>query len=191
MLTIPPTMMHGHAPAVSGLNERVWCAGGAVRRWFAGEPQTSDIDIFACDEEAEAAFIEANSLTEHRRTPRVCSFVASPIQLIRVPRFTDARDCIAHFDFALCQFAWDGTLIHTTIEALVSTLRRHLAVVAIQPGYELDSLRRAFKYTLAGYRPCLGTLMQLGAAFQRTGVDLEQQVAISPSGGTRHAIAWD
>jgi hypothetical protein len=110
--------------------------------------------------------------------------------LIKLYRNTieDLFDC---FDFTICQFAWDGNDIFSTIEGVITTERKHLSVHKVQKGFEIDSLRRAFKYFEKGYKPCLGTIGELGKSLAGTELkEIEQQIQISP-GGNKRIVRWD
>lgn len=184
--------MLGQPPKVH-LIDGTWACGGSIRRWFTGEKQNSDIDIFRRNEETERAFIVANSLENKTRNeaPNTLTWKDPPIQIIRFDR-SSIEEVLENFDFTICQFGWDGNKIWTTPEAIISTTRKHLAVAKIQEGYELDSLRRAFKYAESGYCPCLGTLKEIGLAFARaTAEKVEQQSELSPGGGMRQKMRWD
>ena len=90
------------------------------------------------------------------------------------------------FDFNVCQFAWDGSKVFATMEAIVGALRGHLAVNKLQPGFEMDSFRRAFKYQRRGFLPCAGTMLTLATALQSlTPEKIKEQVEMSPGGGKR------
>ena len=172
--------MAGEKPDVTLVPGTV-IAGGAVRRWFSGEKQDSDIDIFCKDSESEKSFITINNLVERSRNDRIVMFIKSPIQLILKPQLVTPEDLLDHFDFVHCQFAYDGTEIITTIEAILSVARKHLAVHSIQKGFEIDSLRRAFKYAKQGYWPCIGTIRDLCKAINSAEVtDLTKFDTISP-----------
>lgn len=162
MIVLEPSDMKGEQPNIVLPDRRCWAAGGAVRRWFTGEKQESDIDVFCEDEEAVQAFIDANGLRRSIRldNANMLMFRDSSVQLHR--RFyRDMEDTITQFDFAHCQFAWNGDVIVATKQAILCALRKHLAVASIKPGYEIDTLRRAFKYARQGYWPCIGTIRDL------------------------------
>lgn len=184
IITLEERHMRGVKPDVR-LVPGTWVAGGAVRRWFTGEKQENDIDIF-CSNLSEYdgvadEFIKVNDLTERIRNERMVMFKNSPIQLLLQPRFTTSRETIEHFDFTLCQFAWIGGEIIATLEGVLSTLRNHLAVAKIQSGFEIDSLRRAFKYAKQGYQPCIGTVRDLATALNNAATaDIEKFKTISP-----------
>ena len=173
--------MRGEKPDVA-LVPRCWIAGGCVRRWFVGGKQESDIDVFCETDAAGEEFVKANGLNERIRNDRMVMFFNSPIQLILQPRYTGGmEELIDHFDFTLCQFAYDGKRIISTTNAITSVLRKHLGVHRIQPGYEIDSLRRAFKYRNSGYKPCIGTIRDLANALnQAPAENLRKFDTISP-----------
>lgn len=172
--------------------EYCWIAGGAIRRWFNNEKK-SDIDVFAIKEESLMKFAEVNKLGKPiYDKENIVAYMDkdTPIQLIK-RYFSTIEDCLNSFDYTICQFAYDGTTIFATEEAIVSTLRKHIGVAKIQTGYEIDSLRRLLKYYDKGYKPCLGTLKDLVSAFRNAPEDLDEQISISPGGGQRLAVRWD
>jgi len=197
IIEINESLMLGKKPEVQMVNS-CWVAGGAIRSWFDRE-KMSDIDIFFKNQEALDNFKNTNSLkTPSFSTKITDTFILNEdnnskkiIQTIKI--FRDSIESLFDsFDFTICQFAWDGTKIYSTIEAIVSVSRKHLAVHKIQEGYEIDSLRRAFKYQNKGYKPCLGTIRDLALALsKKQEVDITSQVQISPGGHVRGAIRWD
>lgn len=168
-------------------------AGGAVRGWFSGAEKLSDIDVFCADDESETRFI--GSLAGYReigksKHARNFSDGKHLVQVIGL-RFPDTRSLFDSFDFKLCQFAWNSAGIWATPQAIIGTLRGHLSVHKIQPGFEMDSLRRAFKYQRKGFSPCLGTLRDLSGAIRPlTEEGIKKQTEISPGGGKR-VIRYD
>lgn len=160
--------------------------GGSVRRWFTGEKQNSDIDVF-CDkyinEESIKTFMKKNNLTVRTRTDRLIMFNKSNIQLILQPRFDIVEEAISNFDFTVCQFGTTRQFngIITTPEAIILVLRKHLGINKIQPGYEIDSLRRSYKYYKQGYIPCIGTIRELAKALNNANKeDIAKFNEISP-----------
>jgi len=172
IITLEKHLLNGLEPKVA-LVEGSWVAGGAVRRYFTGEKPEHDIDVFCKDQNVVNNFIAMNGLirSERIRNERMIMFFNSPIQIILLPQFLSPEDTIEHFDFTLCQFAWDGTKVISTKSAEISTLRKHLGVFKIQPGFELDSLRRAFKYAKQGFTPCIGTIRDLAEVLNTAPAD--------------------
>lgn len=188
MIRINPFLYRGDKPNVI-LVENSWMGGGAVRRWFTGEKQDSDIDIFFTGEKPLNNFIEENKLINKiYETENAISFKKNnqTIQLIKYYSPTP-QDCIEKFDYYHCQFvSFEDGFIEATQEAIICALTKKLMVNNIQVGYELDSLRRAFKYYKQGYEPCLGCLKTIGESF--VGIEQESlntQLEISPGGGNR------
>lgn len=193
MMTLNEKYMRGQKPDFDILAYNLdgfWIAGGSIRRWFTGEKQNSDIDIFCNSDNVVDNLCVKLNLTTDINNERYITFKNSPIQIIINPKFVSMEECINHFDFTICQFAWDGQRIIATQDAIISTLRHHLAVNEIQPGFEVDSLRRAFKYANAGYQPCMGTIRDMAISLQREEIDINKQVEISP-GGKMRIPKWD
>jgi len=199
LIRVPQSQCLGEKPTLK-LPYNAWIAGGAARRWFTGEPQESDVDVFFSDVDELDTFIELNGLQrELAVTTDTYMMWESPrrIQAIKHRFFGSPGEVVDSFDFCLCQFivGSDGTLL-ATLEAITSTLRRHLAVNRIDPDFALDSLRRAFKYAKAGYWPCIGTLRDLATGIVGDGGEdrvgaLMKQSEISPGGGQRVRVHWD
>jgi len=188
-IVVDEKLMRGKKPAVPYGNGW-WVAGGAVRRWFTGEKQDSDIDVFCADDESEKRFIDEAKLSKPtHKGDRVTTY--GKIQVIHL-RFRSPAECINHFDFHHCMFAYDGDKVYSTTEAVCAALRKHLSINAVQSGYELDTLRRAFKYHACGYKPCIGTLRDMMTSFSKlTAETVEQQAQMSPGGGLRWNVRWD
>ena len=191
IIELPEKIMLGKEPDVI-MTGGVWIAGGSIRSWFNGE-ETPDIDVFAKDEKSMNLFIQENqlkNLVSKSATTETYRRGGDIVQAIRL-YYDSVENLLDSFDYTICQFAWDNDKIYSTMEAVVATLRKHLAVHKVQPGYEVDSLRRAFKYFDKGYKPCLGTLQGLALSF--SGIEKEvinKQVELSPGGGKR-IVKWD
>lgn len=182
--------MRGKKPDIT-LVDGSCIAGGAVRQWFTGREGISDIDIFFQNESALKSFI-AQSLPSNtapvHQTVNADTYLKGEqvIQCIKLKYFVDIQELFDSFDFTCCQFAFCDGKIYSTVEAVVSTLRGHLGIHKIQKGFELDSLRRAFKYQKKGFKPCLGTMRSLAESFRDIQPeDLAKQTEISPAGGKR------
>lgn len=160
VVEIKPELMNGAQPNVV-LTEGSWIAGGSIRRWFTGEKQDSDVDVFFQSADDVPAFIKTNNLIERIRNDRMVMFKNSPVQVILGHHFPTPEATIDHFDFTICQFAWDGKQIISTVDAIVTTLQKKLAIHEVQKGYEPDTLRRLIKYTRQGFVPCIGTVRAL------------------------------
>ena len=194
IIKLDENLMQGSKPDCK-ITEGIWIAGGAVRSWFVKE-KAMDIDIFTHSSDCFTAFKDENNLNDqncihNEKNVETYSIDNKRIQLIKFYR-ENVKELLDSFDFTICQFAYDGGNIFTTPNAIVSTLRKHLAVNKIQEGFEMDSFRRAFKYQQKGYQPCIGTMRDIALALsQKEQKELEQQVQMSPGGGTRGFIRWD
>ena len=186
IVVIDSSLMRGKKPDIEPLYKGLGViAGGAIRRWFTGEPQNSDIDIFAFNESSLELINQAyNSRYKGINTGNAITYNGN-IQVIRVLTGTVA-ELFDKFDFAHCCFAYDGELIYTTPKAIISSLRKHLMINNLNPLFAMDSLRRMFKYQRQGYTPCNGTLIDISLAIQSlTSEQIVNQVIISPGGGKR------
>lgn len=179
--------MRGDKPPVEPL-AGCCIAGGAVRRWFTGDESLSDVDVFSADDESEEKFVASLVGFEVIATSNNATTMSNGkvlVQCIKL-RFKTTAEMFDAFDFSICQFAWNMDGIWTTPKALIGTLRKHLSVHKIQPGFEMDSLRRAFKYQRKGFTPCLGALRDLATSLARLEPpEINAQVEISPQGGKR------
>jgi len=190
IIEIPKTLLAGE-PTDLKITADCWIAGGAIRNWYLGKPNKSDIDFFFAHEAAFELFKSENSMSGVRpiqssKNAETFKVNGKLIQLIRVADYANVEALLDSFDFTVCQFAYDGEKVYSTVEAITCVHRGHLMVNKIQAGYELDSLRRAFKYAKKGFEPCWGCLKEIADSFRDLSADaLQQQLEISPSGGKR------
>lgn len=193
LINIPESLMRGTKPNVT-VTPNCWIAGGAIRAWFTGSEKSRDIDVFGTDVASISDLLQKNKLDRVLdKSPHATTYAHRPFP-VQAIWFTkgSVAELLESFDFSLCQFAWDGESIFSTVEAVTSVLRRHLGIARIQPGFEMDSLRRAFKYQAKGFKPCLGTLRDLANSIRSIPQeDIERQIEISPNGMTRGTIRWD
>jgi len=195
LIVIPEHLLMGTPIHDFIIPPNCWIAGGAVRAWFTGKETSRDIDVFAINDGHLANFVKENNLSQNlsRSTERMDEYnvAGTPVQLIKVYSST-IRECFDKFDYYLCQFAYDGEAVLTTIEALLAVERKHLSVNKFLRGFEVDSLRRAFKYAAKGFRPCIGTIHDIARALSEVPKeDVERQAVLSPGGGKRGFIRWD
>ena len=188
VIEIDKSLLRGKEPALKPI-EGTWIAGGAIRQWFVGNENSSDIDFFAQNDEKFDLLIKHLENLCGKRTlekEHAISYLyrGQLVQAIKF-NFRDVQLMFDEFDFNVCQFAWDGTKVYSTLFAMTSVLRGHLGVSKIHKGLAVDSLRRAFKYAKKGYEPCNGTLQDIAKSL--AGLNEEQiksQVTVSPGGGT-------
>lgn len=188
VIKLDMTALAGKKPAISP-TKGSWVAGGAVRQWLTGDEKASDIDVFAESKEAAEKFM-ADRCSGWRRVasnPTATTMKSGRLIVQVIHHYHDSiAACLDAFDFTLCQFAWDGEQAWATPNALISIARRHLAVHKIQAGFELDSLRRAFKYAEKGYKPCWGTFRDIANSLRTLDDEgVKRQVEMSPGGGSR------
>ena len=169
-MIIPEGLMYGRKPELELPEDgSVWIAGGAIRRWFTGEKQDpkSDIDLFAMDFDRLTAYAKGMKFRQVYDTKNATTYKwrDQTIQTIKLTSPTP-EESMAKFDFKHCQFAYDGKKIYATDEAVICSLRKHLMFNNMLKGYEVDTLRRAFKYQREGYTPCGGTLRDLARALR-------------------------
>ena len=191
LITLKPDEMLGQKPPFVPVGG-TWIAGGAIRQWFSRTEESSDIDIFAINEKSLLDFKNEYLLSPYYKMTNKTKYQETwsnhelSLQLINIKYYANAHELLDSFDFTICQFAWDGKTIYSTKEAVISTLRKHLAVHRIAPEFAVDSLRRAFKYNQKGYKPCWGSLRDLANSLRvLTPEQIQQAVEISPAGGRR------
>lgn len=187
IVEIPRFLLVGE-PTSLKITDGAWVAGGAIRCWYLQKPNKSDIDFFFNSEQAAEVFKQANNISNPKYTHKNADTFdtnGKVIQLIKIYH-ENIESIFDSFDFTICQFAYDGKTVYATAEAMITAARGHLTVHKIQQGYELDSLRRAFKYAKKGFEPCLGCLKQIGESFRNISEEsLQNQLEISPNGGKR------
>lgn len=188
-IILKPEFLKGQKPNIE-LTKGVWVAGGAVRQWFLGNENPSDIDVFSSSKELLDQFAKeklANcKIISESAQQKTYEKDDQWIQLIYGRLFPNINETFDNFDYTLCQFAWDGEEVYGTLEAVISVLTKHLAIHKITKEFATDSLRRAFKYHSKGYEPCLGTIRDLALSFQNlTAEEINNSIEISPGGGRR------
>lgn len=190
LIRIESSLLLGEKPSIS-VPEGGWVAGGAIRRWFKGQENLTDIDVFFSSvthfqDYEKSLSIYCPKVGETVNAITYMSPQEVPIQLIRASYYDTMTNLLDSFDYSVCQFAWDGKDVYATSQALISVLRNHLGPHNIRQEHAVDSLRRAFKYAKKGYYPCNGTLLALANAL--VGLTQEQvknATEISPGGGHR------
>jgi hypothetical protein len=163
--------------------------GGAVRSWFCGET-LSDIDLAFNDEKQMKAYSEILEKAGYKKVfshENADTFKNGSVIIQTLKKYwTDIDSMFRSFDFDLCCFAIDSQgCIFTTKKAVLSVLRKRLSVNTIQSGYELDSLRRAFKYFEKGYKPCYGCLHDIAKSLGMDEETLKKQIEFYADGSAR------
>lgn len=182
--------MNGARPGIEPPDNFV-IAGGSVRRWFLGEPQNSDIDLFRTDGKQDYDVEIVGAKRRHETVMAInYDMGKTRIQVIK-KSYESVSDMFDAFDFHHCQFAYNGDDIFTTKKAIISAMRKHLSLNTINPDFELDTLRRAFKYCRQGFYPCAGTIGDLANALRDSDSDFDEQLQMSPGGGTKTIIRFD
>ena len=187
-IVLKPDTLRGRKPVIEP-TPGTWICGGAIRSWFDGG-SSPDVDVFGTDEEKLDGFISQRLASWDLKSehPMTKTFTNGDkiVQVIQGKTFPTMDECLDYFDFTICQFGWDGQTVSSTPLALITCLRKHLAIHKIHKEHAIDSMRRAFKYQRAGFTPCAGTLRDLAAAVQLlTPEEMKAQVEISPGGGLR------
>jgi hypothetical protein len=187
LITIDPILMLGKKPDIP-IPTLGWIAGGAIRGWFTGNEKLSDIDVFFNNKDSFEKYIGElqklgyEKIGEHKNA-MTFSNGQNLVQCIIVKIYKDVIELLDSFDYTICQFAYDGTMIYSTPLALISTLRKHLGIHQITEN-PVDSLRRAFKYAKKGFYPCNGSLQKIAHSLRTlTEKQINDSIEISPGGG--------
>lgn len=185
-IQLPVDRMRGDKPPIEP-RDGCFIAGGAVRRWFNGSEELSDVDVFAPTADHQTAFLKNRSVKLVDQTSRADTYQCDGVRLQLIKFYHPTVDALfGAFDFNVCQFAWTEAGIFATQDAVIGVLRGHLSIVALTKEFAVDSLRRAFKYQQKGFEPCAGTLRDLANNFrQLTDEEMKAQVELSPKGGSR------
>lgn len=158
-----------------------WVAGGSVRRLVTRLPQDSDFDFFFRDQEQFDAFCEQMKPMGAKRvnesdfniTFRLPAAEPKPVeddvfegggpelkvQAIRIAFYPTLADCIASFDFSICQFGFDGERLLFGEWTLFDVANKRLVPGKLTFG--TSSLRRVIKYTRQGFTICGGGLADI------------------------------
>ena len=144
-----------------------WLAGGALRRTLLAQEPSSDLDFFFRDADqllAFAASLEFAGMTKTRETEHHVEYrgkvgdsgIDRIVQLIRFSFYSTAQQVIDSFDYTICQFVFDGTVLTVGDYALWDLGRKRLAIHKIR--YPLATMRRMIKYTSQGFTACAGCM---------------------------------
>lgn len=182
--TIPIANCKGTKPQVI-LPQGSWVAGGAVRRWYMGEPQDADYDVFTTGEEATQAFLKANGLSEFDGLTAPMGFATNyGVVSVNKHHFPNIREVLDYFDFTICQFLWDGgPVIKVNRRAIRDAEKKRLVVHNLRLDTILSSMWRISKYGLQGYRISFGELKKIATAIRTMPQATYDKNGIFPSGG--------
>lgn len=147
-----------------------WLAGGALRRTLLAQEPESDFDFFFANADQLTAFtaeLEKMGFVKAKETAHHLHYkgqiggkgVERDIQCIRFKFYENAASVIDSFDFTVCMFAFDGSVLTCGDTALWDLGRKRLAVHKIS--YPVASVRRLLKYTRQGFHACKGCLATL------------------------------
>lgn len=158
--TFSPELLKRKLPEL--VLNNVYIGGGAIRDSLLGD-KPADVDVFGRKEALEV-FEKENFKDQQpyfsNGFVRNFELDGNKIQVCYRGLFKP-EDFIKHVDFSICQFAFDGKLVYTTAEALISTYSKRLIVGTIHKEFAVDSLRRLQKYIRKGYSICDGGLKQI------------------------------
>lgn len=147
---------------------KVWIAGGALRRTITGKPLDSDFDIFFRGVEEYLTYkgklsnlgAKLHKESENADTYHVeADGKTRTVQLVKTIYPLHVADLLDAFDFTVCQLAYDGIELASGDFTLWDIGRKRLAVHKITR--HVSSLRRLLKYTKEGYYACQGCLTEV------------------------------
>lgn len=192
LIKLSEAEMFGENPNIP-LSDGVFLAGGSVRSWFCRDEKVMDYDLFFKSPEKLEAYKKTHltdvKVLRDEEFLFECTKDGNKIQLIKRLWPQSVDDLFKRFDFHLCQFAVTSDGIWSTKEAILSVLRKRLSFNNYQIGFEVDTLRRAFKYVKKGYSPCIGCLADLAKIFKDA--DIDKQIEFYPDGKTKRVLRFD
>ena len=148
--------------------DRMWIAGGAIRRAISNQPIDTDVDYFFKRRSKPFDFPEWFESINHeckivRETDTNTTYEVRydgtktiKVQAIKINFYDSPKDLLDSFDFTICQFAYDGEDLYCGDYSLHDLGRKRLVINNIS--YPVASLRRLIKYTQQGYYACQGTM---------------------------------
>jgi hypothetical protein len=163
------------------LDKGPWLAGGAVRKFYLGQPlNQSDWDFWFSSQEqfnqAKEAIL-ALGVTEVYSTDNAISYKfyepdgVHVLQIIRRRFFDSAEDIINSFDFTVCQLVTDGRKMTVGSQTIPDIKNRVLRLTSNQVPSHI--VPRMIKYMVYGYRPCSTLIEQIENA--RSSIDWSKQ----------------
>lgn len=148
--------------------DKVWLAGGAIRRTLIGDLLTSDLDFFFKSEDDLKQFrkelidkgAEEVTKNDHQETYSIqIKNKSYLIQLIKINYYDSVEDVLNSFDFTITQFAYDGKDLICGDYSLWDLARKRLALHKLT--YGVATMRRLIKYTNQGYTACAGVMQSI------------------------------
>lgn len=143
-----------------------WIAGGALRRIVMGVDELSDFDIFFASETQKDKWIKGikesfTVVSEQKNEFNTCLVIEFNekkivLQAVHIKYFENPSAVIDSFDFTICQYVSDGTILGVGEYTLWDTGRKRLVVHNIS--YGVASLRRIIKYAKQGFYVCSGSM---------------------------------
>lgn len=148
--------------------DKVWLAGGALRRTLIHDLLTSDFDFFFKNEvelktfkiKLESKGAKKISETEHQETFEI-KIKDKPrlIQLVKIGYYNTVEDLLDSFDFTITQFAYDGEDLICGKYSLWDVARKRLALHKMT--YGVATMRRLIKYSNQGFTACAGVMQSI------------------------------
>lgn len=144
---------------LQNFDDKIWIAGGAVRRSIEGLPLDTDVDLFFSSRAIFAEWLAAMMLypgsvitVEADHMVQFDFALANKVlkvQGVRRAFFPTVEALLADFDFTICQFAYDGHFFYVGDNALEHLRDRKLVVA--NPHTPVATFRRFGKYAGQGF----------------------------------------
>lgn len=149
---------------------KVWIAGGAIRRTLLGQELESDVDLFFKNESELKKFriafekLGANKMSENNHQMTYSYYVKELnkeyiIQFVIINYYINIEALLDSFDFTITQFAFDGEKLHCNEFSLWDLKNKRLALHKLT--YGVATMRRMIKYTKQGFTACAGTMASI------------------------------
>jgi hypothetical protein len=159
--------------AVAGLLELKpdgpWLVGGCVRRLISSREQDSDFDVGVVDLvqfEAAKAKLQAAGFKEHFSNQFHTEYrgklegIKTEVRIQLLAMFhPNLESLLDSFDFTICQFGYDGTMLVAGEYSLFDIARKRLALHKLT--YGASTVRRLTKYMRQGFTACQGTIVSI------------------------------
>ncbi|WP_145413442.1 hypothetical protein [Paenibacillus xylanexedens] len=150
------------------VKDKMWLAGGAIRRTLIQNELDSDFDFFFKDKETLESYAKLLEKSKARKTAEnehqvtYCLDVKGKnriIQLVRINYYQNPESVLDSFDFTITQFLFDGDNLYCGKHSLWDLARRKLALHKLTFG--VATMRRLIKYTKQDFTACAGVMQSI------------------------------
>lgn len=157
-----------HLPEL--IKDKMWIAGGAIRRTLLNKELDTDVDLFFKDEESLKSYskelekIGAKIITENEHQTTFTYHIEKLnksylIQAVTISFYDNVEDLLDSFDFTITQFAFDGEILYCGEHSIWDLKSNKLALHKLT--YGVATMRRMIKYTNQGFTACAGTMASI------------------------------